>query len=124
MAGLGGGFTTPPRGGARPLAPPSPEQDAQFTINIIVAFTGAVLGTMKVRETTRLIDVHSMLLGAVGGCGYSCEAKLVEGANVWDKPYSTPFRGAVAGATYGVIKVPLENVVYMDHQRRLNRVNK
>ena len=103
------------------MAPPSPVRDVEFVVNIFEAVTGVELGTLKVRETTKLIDVHSKLLGVVGNVGFAFETKLVQGTTVWDEPYGSPFYGAIDGASYGVMKIRQTNVIYVDHQRRLNK---
>jgi hypothetical protein len=93
----------------------------QFSVNIFEVLTGVCLGTLKVRQTTKLIDVHSKLIAAMGSVGFAFETKLVQGTTVWDEPYGSPFYGAIDGASYGVMKIRQTNVIYVDHQRRLNK---
>ena len=108
-------FSTPPRR-TRALVPPSPiSTTAEMNVSLVAALTGVTLGRSKVTSATRLLDIRPSLVAAMGGGLNLFEVHLVSQAGtVYDKAFSKPFEGAAEGDVFGVVKVKMEDMVYLD----------
>jgi hypothetical protein len=91
----------------------------EITFEMVDALTGAALGPKKVTKSTRLMDVRSILVGAMAGDVNKNAIHLISTAGtVHNKAFSLPFADAFDGEIFQVVMVELEDMVYLDMGHR------
>jgi hypothetical protein len=114
---------TPPRNVMRQLPVPTAVlTDDEFLVEMTACLSGHNLGQLKVSTTTTLMDVRVPLIGATGGGVNEFEIHLLDAnGEIFDKATSTPFANASPDDVFQVIKVQLEDMIYLDMDRKEKR---
>ncbi len=93
-------------------------------MHFVSGLSGQPLGALKVRRDAQLLTLRKKLANAMGGsCGFDYEIQLVHGTQIFDDPFATPFTEAEPGETFRVLKIPMSDAVYVDLDRKFNRMN-
>ena len=114
-------YTTPPPS-LRPLAPPSPRCESEIIVSLM-SMAGIDLGTLKVKQTTYMIDVFDKLMSCVGGSlGFTWQPVIISPAGyIYDEAYHKPFLYAREGDVFTLIKADMKDTRYVDAGRRHRR---
>lgn len=116
-----GRFSTPPRR-AHALVQPSLVTsfgETTVIVTMVNAFTGANIGQMTVTKATRLFDIRSSMVAAMGGGNAKHEIYLLdEAGTVHDKAFSCPFTDAQEGHIFRAVMVQMDDMVYLDMNDR------
>lgn len=94
----------------------------EFLVDMIAFASGHNLGQIKVSATTTLMEVRVPLIGATGGGVNQFEIHLISAeGKIFDKATSTPFANALPHDVFQVVKVEMDDMIYLDLEKKEKR---
>ena len=103
--------------------PTAVQTDDEFVVEMIAGLSGENLGQLKVSATTTLMEVRVPLIGATGGGANQFEIHLLDANGaIFDKATSTPFANARPHDVFQVIKTEMNDLIYLDMDRKEKRM--
>ena len=89
---------------------------------MIACVSGHNLGQIKVSATTTLMEVRVPLIGATGGGVNQFEVHLLNAdGKIFNEATSTPFANAMPHDVFQVVKVKMDDMIYLDVQKKEKR---